>query len=319
MTPYRPAALQLCPFSAYLETALAQRFEVIRWYSLSDSERKQWLGEKAPTVRAVVTGGHVGCSNELMAALPALGIIAINGVGVDKVDLPFARSRGVRVGTTPGVLTDDVADLAVGLIIGLLRGIPAADAFVRAGAWPKGDKTLARKVTGRRFGVVGLGHIGAAVAARLTPFGEVAYTGPRPKSVPFEYHPDVLSLARACTVLILTASASPATRHLVNSTVLDALGPEGYLINVARGSLVDEVALIAALRAGRLAGAALDVYEDEPHVPEALRHCPNVVLTPHMASATVETRTRMADVVLMNLDACLRGEPEPQFNSHERK
>jgi lactate dehydrogenase-like 2-hydroxyacid dehydrogenase len=315
MTRPPPAALQLCPFSPHLETALAQRFEVIRWFALSDPERRQWLDENAATVRAVVTGGHVGCSNALMAALPALGIIAINGVGVDKVDLPFAHSRGVRVGTTPGVLTDDVADLAVGLIISLLRSIPAADAFVRAGEWLKGEKPLARKVTGRRFGVVGLGHIGAAVAARLAPFGAVAYTGPRPKSAPFEYHPDLLSLARASNVLILTLPASPATRHLANAAVFDALGPEGYLINVARGSLVDEAALIAALRDGRLAGAALDVYEDEPNVPEALRQCPNVVLTPHMASATLETRTRMADVVLMNIDACLRGEPEPHFNS----
>ncbi|HTC50891.1 MAG TPA: 2-hydroxyacid dehydrogenase [Steroidobacteraceae bacterium] len=314
MTDPLPAALQLCPFSSYLETALAQRFEVIRWFTLSEPERSTWLAEKAPTVRAVITGGHVGCSNALMAALPALGIIAINGVGVDRVDLPFARSRGVRVGTTPGALTDDVADLAVGLIIGLLRAIPAADAYVRAGAWLKGDKPLARKVTGRRFGVVGLGHIGAALAARLTAFGEVAYTGPRPKSVPFAYHPDLLSLARACSVLILTLPASAATRHLVNDAVFDALGPEGYLINVARGSLVDEQALIAALRDGRLAGAALDVYEDEPNVPEALRQRPNVVLTPHMASATVETRTRMADVVLLNIDACLRGEPEPHLD-----
>jgi lactate dehydrogenase-like 2-hydroxyacid dehydrogenase len=315
MNPQTPAALQLCPFSTYLETALARRFEVVRWFTLSDSERAQYLQDHAPRVRAVITGGHVGCSNVLMAALPALGIIAINGVGVDKVDLPFARSRGVRVGTTPGVLTDDVADLAVGLIISLLRGIPPADAYVRSGEWLKGDRALARKVTGRRFGVVGLGHIGAAVAARLAPFGQVAYTGPRPKPVAFEYHADLLSLARACSVLLLTLPASPATRHLVNAGVLDALGPEGYLINVARGSLVDEGALIAALRAGRLAGAALDVYEDEPNVPEGLRQCPNVVLTPHMASATVETRTRMADVVLMNIDACLRGEPEPQFNS----
>jgi lactate dehydrogenase-like 2-hydroxyacid dehydrogenase len=315
MTQPRPAALQLCPFSAYLETALAQRFAVIRWFTLSETERARCLEETAPAVRAVITGGHVGCSNALIAALPALGIIAINGVGVDKVDLPFARSRGVRVSTTPGALTDDVADLAVGLVISLLRAIPAADAFVRGGEWLKGERSLAHKVSGRRFGVVGLGQIGAAVAARLTPFGEVAYTGPRPKSAPYAYHADLLSLARACSVLILTLPASPATRHLVNAAVFEALGPDGYLVNVARGSLVDEGALIAALRAGRLAGAALDVYADEPHVPEALRQCPNVVLTPHMASATVETRTRMADIVLLNIDACLRGEPEPNFNS----
>ncbi len=311
MTQPRAAALQLCPFSPYLEAALDERFEVIRWFRLNDAERSAWLQERAATVRAVVTGGHVGCSNALMTALPSLGVIAINGVGVDKVDLLLARSRGVRVGTTPGALTDDVADLAVGLIIALLRAIPAADAYVRRGDWVKGDWPLGRKVTGRRFGVVGLGQIGSAVAARLVPFGAIGYTNPRPKQVSYAYHADPLSLARSSDVLILTCPATPATRHLANAAVLAALGPLGVLINVARGSVVDEAALIAALGSGRLGGAALDVYEDEPNVPEALRHCPNVVLTPHLASATVETRMRMADLVLMHLDACMRGAPEP--------
>ena len=311
MTLPRAAALQLCPLSPYLEAALDARFEVIRWFRLNDAERSAWLHERAATVRAVVTGGHVGCSNALMMALPALGVIAINGVGVDKVDLPLARSRGVRVGTTPGALTDDVADLAVGLIIALLRAIPAADAYVRQGEWVNGDRPLGRKVTARRFGVVGLGQIGTAVASRLAPFGPVAYTNPRPKEVSYTYHPDALSLARHSEVLILTCPATPATRHLANAAVLEALGPRGYLINVARGSIVDETALIAALCGGRLGGAALDVYEDEPNVPQALRQCPRVVLTPHMASATLETRMRMADLVLMHLDACIRGDPEP--------
>jgi lactate dehydrogenase-like 2-hydroxyacid dehydrogenase len=311
MTQPRAAALQLCPFSPYLEAALNERFEVIRWFGLNDAERSAWLQERAATVRAVVTGGHVGCSNALMMALPSLGVIAINGVGVDKVDLQLARSRGVRVGTTPGALTDDVADLAVGLIIGLLRAIPAADAYVRSGVWVNGDRPLGRKVTGRRFGVVGLGHIGAAVAARLAPFGAVAYTNPQPKNVPYAYHADLLSLARACDILVLSCPATAATRHLANAAVFAALGPQGYLINVARGSVVDEAALIAALRGGQLGGAALDVYEDEPNVPDGLRECPKVVLTPHMASATVETRMRMADLVLMHLDACMRGAPEP--------
>ena len=311
MTHPRAVALQLCPFSPYLEAAVAERFEVVRWFRLNDSERAAWLQQRAATVRAVVTGGHVGCSNALMTALPSLGIIAINGVGVDKVDLRLARSRGVRVGTTPGALTDDVADLAVGLIIALLRGIPAADAYVRRGEWVNGDRPLGRKVTARRFGVVGLGQIGAAVAARLAPFGAIAYTNPRPKSVAYAYHPDALSLARHSDVLILTCPATAATRHLANAAVIEALGPLGVLIHVARGSIVDEVALIAALGSGRLGGAALDVYEDEPNVPLALRQCPNVVLTPHMASATVETRMRMADLVLMHLDACMRGDPEP--------
>jgi lactate dehydrogenase-like 2-hydroxyacid dehydrogenase len=311
MNDLRAIALQLCPFSPRLEAGLQERYEVIRWFELSEAEQSTWLAARAPAVQAVVTGGHVGCSNALMVALPSLGIIAIHGVGVDKVDLPFARSRNVRVTTTPGVLTEDVADLAVGLIIGLLRGIPASDAYVRAGSWEQGDRPLARKVSGRRFGVVGLGHIGAAIAARLAAFGPVAYTGPQRKEVPYAFHADLLDLARASDVLVLACPANASTRHIVNAAVLAALGEEGYLVNVARGAVVDEGALVAALDAGRLAGAALDVFENEPHVPEALRSSSRVVLTPHMASATVETRIRMADVVLENLDAFRAGGLSP--------
>ena len=311
MNDLRAIALQLCPFSPRLEAGLNERFEVVRWFELGADEQAAWLATQAQAVRAVVTGGHVGCGNALMAALPSLGIIAINGVGVDKVDLPFAHGRNVRVTTTPGVLTEDVADLAVGLIIGLLRGIPASDAYVRAGAWEQGERPLARKVSGRRFGIVGLGHIGAAIAARLAAFGPVAYTGPRPKDVPYPFHTDLMALARASDVLVLACPANVSTRHLVNAAVLEALGEDGYLVNVARGAVVDEVALAATLDAGRLAGAALDVFENEPHVPAALRASARVVLTPHTASATVEPRARRADVVLENLDAYLASSPPP--------
>jgi lactate dehydrogenase-like 2-hydroxyacid dehydrogenase len=256
-------------------------------------------------VEAVITGGHLGCSNALIDALPALGIVAINGVGVDKVDLVHARDRGVRVSSTPGVPTEDVADLAVGLIISLLRAIPQGDAHVRGGGWECGDRPLGRKVTGRRFGIVGLGQIGRAIAARLAVFGPIAYTSPRRKDVPYEYYADLLKLARGCDVLVLACTANATTRKLIDARVLETLGPEGYLINVARGSVVDEAALIAALDSGGLAGAALDVFEDEPRVPAALRASPKVVLTPHIASATVESRTRMADVLLRDLDAFL--------------
>ncbi len=303
MTQARAVALQLCPFSGYLEAGLAARFEVIRWDLLGETQREEWLRAHATRVRAVVTGGHVGCSNALMQALPALKIIAVNGVGVDKIDLQQAARQAVQVATTPGALTEDVADLAVGLIIGLLRGIPSADAFVRNGDWLRGERPLARKVSGRRFGIVGLGHIGSAIATRLAPFGPVAYTGPGRKNVPYDFHPDALSLARASEVLVLACPANAATRHLVDMAVLDALGPQGYLVNVARGAVVDEPALIAALTAGRLAGAALDVYENEPNVPQALRECPRVILTPHMASATIETRRRMAEMLFASLDA----------------
>ncbi len=307
MTQSRAAALQLCPFSSYFEAGLAARFDVIRWYTLSEMARNDWLRQHAATVQAVITGGQIGCSTVLMQALPSLRIIAVNGVGVDKVDVDFARRHRIQIATTPGALTEDVADLAVGLTIGLLRGIPAADAFVRSGDWVNGDRALARKVSGRRFGVVGLGHIGTAVAVRLAAFGSVAYTGPARKSVGYDFYPDALALARASEVLVLACPANAATRHLVNAAVLDALGPEGYLINVARGAVVDEPALIAALAAGRLGGAALDVYENEPHVPLVLRQSPKVILTPHMASATIETRIRMADILFASLDALNAG------------
>ena len=307
MNRRRTTALQLCPFSSYLETALTARFELIRWFEMTGAERQTWLNQRADTVRAVVTGGHIGCGRDLMAALPSLGIVAVNGVGADKVDLDFARVRGVRVTTTPGIPTEDVADLAVGLIIGLLREIAHADDFVRAGRWVEGDRPLARKVTGRRFGIVGLGNIGSAIAARLAAFGPVAYTGPRRKSVHFAFHAELLELARASDVLVLACPANEATRNLIGAEVLDALGPEGYLVNVARGAVLDETALIEALEGGRIAGAALDVFADEPHVSERLRVHPRVLLTPHIASATVESRRQMADLVLGNLDAFLNG------------
>lgn len=303
----QPAALQLCPFSEYFERELSSRFLVVKWFELEEAARSSWLDRNAAAVRAVITAGNIGCSTQLMQALPALAMIAVNGVGLDKVDQDCAARRGIRIATTPGALTDDVADLAVGLIISLLRGIPAADTFVRQGDWLKGDRALSHKVSGRRFGIVGLGQIGAAIAARLTPFGSIAYTGPARKVVAYDYHPDALALARVCDVLVVACPANAATRHVVNSVVLEALGPEGYVINIARGSVVDEPALITALTRGHIAGAALDVYENEPHVPQALLESSRVVLTPHMASATIETRRRMADMLLAALDESCRG------------
>lgn len=311
MTSPRPVALQLAPFSKYLESELNARFEIVRWWEFDGAAQRAWLATRAGSVRAIATGAQFGCPNELMASLPALGIVSVNGVGIDKVDLPFARSRGVRVGNTPGAPTEDTADLAVGLVISLLRGLPAADAYVRAGRWPKGDMPLTRKVTGCKFGIVGLGSIGSAVAARLSPFGPIAYTGPNRKPVDYVYEPDLLALAQQSDVLVVTCPANAATRHLIGTAVLGALGPKSYLVNVARGSVVDETALIAALEAGTIAGAALDVYQNEPHVPEPLLLSPNTVLTPHMASGTVEGRMHMADMMLANLDAFFAGEPLP--------
>ncbi|HUO21744.1 MAG TPA: 2-hydroxyacid dehydrogenase [Caulobacteraceae bacterium] len=305
----KPVLLQLCPFSPALEQELNQTFEVCRLFELTDSDG--WLKDHGATVQAIATGGHIGAPNALIERLPGLGIVAINGVGFDKVDLDLARSRGIRVTTTPQVLTEDVADMAVGLIIALLRGVVPADGHVRSGAWLEGERPLARKVSGRRFGVVGLGQIGGAIAARLSPFGPVAYTDLAEKPGPYRFAPNLLALAESSDVLILASSANASTRHLVNDAVLRALGPEGYLVNVARGSLVDEDALTAALAQGRIAGAALDVFADEPRVPEALIAAPGTVLTPHIGSATVETRQAMADLVIANLRAFIAGAPLP--------
>ncbi|MEO8464842.1 MAG: 2-hydroxyacid dehydrogenase [Gammaproteobacteria bacterium] len=311
MSSLRPVALQLCPFSHYLESALNARFEIVRWWEFDSAAQATWLTGHAANVRAIATGAQFGCANDLMAALPALGIVSVNGVGIDKVDLTFALSRGVRVGNTPGAPTLDTADLAVGLVISLLRGLPAADAYVRVGRWPQGDMPLTRRVTGCTFGIVGLGSIGSTVAARLSPFGPIAYTGPNRKPVDYAYEPDLLVLARQSDVLVVTCPANAATRHLIGASVFTALGPQSYVVNVARGSVVDEAALSAALDAGTIAGAALDVYQNEPHVPESLRQSPKTVLTPHMASGTIEGRKHMADMMLANLDAYFAGKPLP--------
>lgn len=307
----RLTIFQLCPFSDYLEGQLNDRFDVVRLFEMSDADRQSALARHGDARCGVATGGHIGCPTPLMDALPGLGVVAINGVGFDKVDLEIARARGIRVSTTPGTLTDDVADLAIGLVIGLLRNLPAADAHVRSGAWLAGQMPSGRKVTGRRFGIVGLGHIGSAIADRLRAFGPVHYTGQNRKPVDLPFHESLADLAQAIDVLILASSANAETRHIVNADILKALGPDGYLINIARGSLIDEAALITALADGVIAGAALDVYEEEPQVPEALRKSDRVMLTPHIASATVETRLAMADLVLANLTAFATGTDLP--------
>ena len=240
--------------------------------------RESLLATRAGDICAVATAGHVGCPAALVRRLPGLRVIAINGVGLDKVDLALAASRGITVTTTPGALAEDVADLAVGLVIGLLRGIAQADAFVRSGQWLAGERGLARKVTGRRFGILGLGQIGSAIAARLAPFGPgVLLRAAAASPCPTRTTTDVLSLAQACDVLVIACPATPDTTRIVDAAVLAALGPEGYLVNVSRGAIVDEAALIEALDAGRLAGAGLDVFVDEPQVPAALCASPRTV------------------------------------------
>jgi lactate dehydrogenase-like 2-hydroxyacid dehydrogenase len=265
----------------------------------------------APLVRAVAGSGDSRVSAELMAQLPALELISIMGVGYDGVDVAAAKARGVMVTHTPNVLNDDVADLAISLMLCAARQLPAADRFVRSGQWLKGPMPLARKMSGARLGLVGMGRIGQAIAQRAQAFGmQIAYHTRSPKAgVPYAYHADLLSLARDSDFLVLITPGGAGTRHLVNAQVLQALGPKGFLVNVARGSVVDEAALIEALEGGVIGGAALDVFEDEPRVPQRLIDLPQVVLVPHIGSATGQTRQAMADLAFGNLREHFAGRP----------
>jgi lactate dehydrogenase-like 2-hydroxyacid dehydrogenase len=245
----------------------------------------------------------LGADAALIEALPNLKVIAGFGVGFDKVDQAAAVRRGIHVSNTPDVLNDCVADLAFALLLDVVRGVSAADRFVRRGDWLKGRFPITTRVSGKRLGVLGLGRIGRAVAQRAGGFGmAVGYCNRQPlPDVDFTYHATPAALAGWCDILVVTAAGGGATRHLVDEGVLQALGPQGFLVNVARGSVVDEQALVRALVDKRIAGAGLDVFEDEPRVPDALLALDNVVLTPHVASGTEETRAAMADLVVENL------------------
>jgi hydroxypyruvate reductase len=298
-------------FMADTEAALEKSYLVHRLYQARD--RQAFVAGVAPAVRGVVTGGSFGVPGSIMDALPALEIIAINGVGTDAVDLNRARARSIRVTTTPGVLTDDVADMAFGLLLAVSRQLCIGDRFVRDGKWPTQTLPLARKVSGKRLGILGLGRVGRAIARRAEGFDmPIAYTDISPISdVPYRFVVNLRDLAVHSEVLIIAASGGPESRGIVDASILDALGRDGILVNVARGGVVDQPALVAALRERRLGGAGLDVFADEPHVPEALWSLDNVVLQPHQASATVETRLAMGEMVLANLAAHFAGKPLP--------
>jgi lactate dehydrogenase-like 2-hydroxyacid dehydrogenase len=239
----------------------------------------------------------------LLDTLPALEIISSYSAGLDNVDIEATRSRGIRIETTSHILAEDVANAALGLALAVTRDFVNADAYVRSGQWPvQGQYPLGRSISRMKVGIVGLGTIGSAIAKRLQAFGsKIAYFGPSRKAVDFPYYDDISRLARDCDMLILTCPLTPATHHLVDAAVIDALGPGGFIVNIARGPVVDETALIAALAADKLAGAALDVFEHEPAVPEALVRDRRLVLTPHIGSGTGETRRAMAENVVDTL------------------
>ena len=304
----KPRVIKIARVPDALTQQLSERYSLEDIGPNPDSSR---LTAAAPGARALVANGESVVSDGLIAALPDLELIAVCGVGYDGVNVTAAKARGIHVTHTPGVLTDDVADLAIGLLIATARQLNRADRHVRDGLWPSGAYPLTRKVSGSRLGIVGLGRIGAAVAHRAAAFGlDIAYHNRRRRAdVPYRYAATLVELAASVDFLIVCAQGGAQTRHLVNAEVIEALGPTGILINVGRGSIVDEAAVAAALRDGKLAGAGLDVFEREPHVLPALIECPHTVLTPHVGSATASTRKAMGDLVLANLEAHFAGQP----------
>ena len=306
----KPAILLISPSLPDLERELDARYTVHRLFQQAD--KAAYLRAHGADIVGVVTGGALGISTAMMEELPALRIVAINGIGTDAVDLAYAKRRNIHVTTTPDVLTADVADLGIGLAIATLRGLCTGDRYVRAGAWGQQPLALANKFSGKRVGIVGLGRVGRAVAKRAAAFDcPISYVDHHDHAdLPYTRVAALLQLARDSDVLILAASADDG-KAIVTSDVLDALGPQGVLVNIARGKLVDEAALVLALQEKRLGGAGLDVFVDEPSVPAALWEMENVVLQPHRASATWETRKDMGQIVLDNLAAYFAGERPP--------
>lgn len=309
----KPPILCIGPFIDAIIHPLQERYELHRIYA--DTKIVPGLKEWEP-IRAVVTGGVVGAKREIIEALPSLELIAINGVGTDAVDLDLCKARGIAVktltdglmtagattavdGSRSDMLTDDVADMAMGLLVSAARGVSFGDRFVRTGKWGKDAFPPGTRVTGKRIGIYGLGRIGKAVARRASGFDmEIGYANRRPvEGAPWRRFDDIRALAEWADFLVLCAPANPDSIGVVNADVLALLGPTGILVNIARGALVDEDALVAALKSGGIRAAGLDVFRNEPKVPEALLEMPNVALTPHQGSSK-ETKEKMSEILV---------------------
>jgi hydroxypyruvate reductase len=297
----RPRVLQKGRLMPALEAQLNERYDVQGLWQHDDAAA--FLEAHGGEFSGLVTSANVGADALLIDKLPQLRVISSFGVGIDKIDLHAAKRKGVAVGYTPDVLNDCVADLAFGLLIDVARGISAADRYVRRGDWQRGPYPLTTRVSGKKLGIFGLGRIGRAIAKRASGFDmNVRYTNRSPVAgTPYAFEPSLTELARWADFLVIAAAGGPATRRQVSAAVLEALGAKGFIVNVSRGTVIDEPALVDALVQRRIAGAALDVFEHEPNVPAPLLGLDNVVLLPHVASGTQETRKAMADLVLANL------------------
>ncbi|CAL0322044.1 unnamed protein product [Lupinus luteus] len=291
------------PIYGYLEQELAKRFKLFNPSNISE--------ENVNSIRAVVSSAKISVDTQLIESLPKLEIVSTFSVGYDKIDLAKCREKNIRVTNTPDVLSDDVADTAIGLALAVLRKICVGDQYVRNGHWIKSDFPLTTKFSGKAVGIVGLGRIGSAIAKRAAAFGcPISYHSRSEKSESgYKYYPNILDLASNSEVLFVACTLNKETYHIVNRQVIDALGPKGVIINIGRGQHIDQPELVSALSEGRLGGAGVDVFENEPEVPEQLLGLENAVLSPHAASDTVETCNAMADLVLSNLEAHFLNKP----------
>jgi hydroxypyruvate reductase len=315
----RPVLLQALPLLASLQKQLAEDYEVHQLPPAGPA-REAFLAERGADFEVLVTSAAGGADPALIAALPKLRIVSSFGVGLDKIDVQGASRRGIPVGYTPDVLNDCVADQSFALLLAVARRVSEADRYVRSGKWAtqagtpsKSPFPLGRQVSHARLGIVGLGRIGRTIARRAGGFDmDVRYHSRRPvEDVAWKHEPQLLELARWADFLVVITAGGAGTRHLIDDAVLDALGPQGFLVNVSRGTVVDEAALLRALQDKRIAGAGLDVFENEPNVPGAFFNLENVVLAPHIASSTVQTREAMARRVVDNLRAFFAGQPLP--------
>jgi lactate dehydrogenase-like 2-hydroxyacid dehydrogenase len=299
----RPVVLMPGPMTEHVMEGCAARFDVVRLWEAADPDAV--LRERGEEIRGIASAGQPAVDAELMRRLPKLQVVASHGVGYDAVDVVEAAARGILVTNTPDVLTDDVADIALGLLLMAVREMPQAERHLRAGLWADGAFRLApTRLRGRSLGIIGLGRIGEAIAHRAEAFGvEISYHNRRPKDVPYRYFSTVAELADEVDTLVIATPGGSGTQRLVDADVLRRLGDRGIVVNVARGSVVDEAALTEALASGTILSAGLDVFEREPHVPEALLALPNVVVLPHIGSASVDTRRAMSQLVVDNLSS----------------
>ena len=303
----KPKLLMMGAYAAWDMDDLEANYDVLKYWEAPD--RDAFVRSHGADVRAIATRGELGASADVMTKLPRLEIVACYGVGTDAIDLGYARSKGIRVTNTPDVLTADVADMGIALLLAVARQIPRADAYVRGDSWSAANMHLVTRVNGKKVGIVGMGRIGSTVAKRLAGFDcDIAYFGRNKRAdLPYAFVADLVELARRSEFLIVTLAGGDGTKGMINARVLDGLGPDGILVNISRGSTVDETALLDALTNKRIKGAGLDVFWNEPNIDARFKALDNVVLQPHHASGTVETRKAMGKLVRDNLKAHFSG------------